>query len=315
MTAATYRERLPQMGRDTFLTDGGLETDLIFNRGIDLPEFASFDLLKDEEGKGALRAYFEPYVALARESGRGFILESPTWRANPRWAEKIGYSLDDLDRMNREAIALLAQIRDAAGAGPPIVISGCVGPGDDGYSPERVLSASEAQAYHSRQIETFAGTQADMVTAITMTYAEEGIGVALAARECDMPSAISLTVETDGRLPSGQALGEAIDQIEFESGEAPAYYMVNCAHPTHFDSALSALSEAQRGRIRGIRANASRLSHAELDEATELDDGDPPDLGSRYADLRSSLPNLGVLGGCCGTDVRHVRAIRDAWVA
>ncbi len=314
MTPPTYREELPQLSGETFLTDGGLETDLIFNRGIDLPEFASFDLLKDAGGKAALRAYYEPYVELARESGMGFILESPTWRANPRWAEKIGYGLDELDRMNREAIELLGEIRAAAGDGPPIVVSGCVGPSDDGYSPQTMFSAEDAQEYHSRQIETFAGTEADMVAAITMTYAEEAIGVAQAAREAGMPSAISLTVETDGRLPSGQALADAIEQVESETKGAPVYFMVNCAHPTHFDSTVAGLPSAQRERIRGVRANASRMSHAELDEATELDDGDPLDLGARYAELRGTLPNLGVLGGCCGTDFRHVKAMRDAWV-
>ena len=313
MTTATYRESLPQLGEDTFLTDGGLETDLIFNRGIDLPEFASFDLLKDDGGKAALRAYFEPYVEMARESGMGFILESPTWRANPRWAEKIGYGAEELDRMNREAIELLVEIRDSAGDGPPIVISGCIGPSDDGYAPESVFSSEEARDYHSRQIRIFASTQADMITAITMTYAEEGIGVALAAREAGMPSAISLTVETDGRLPSGQSLSDAIDQIEAETDAAPAYFMVNCAHPTHFDSTVEELVESKRARIRGVRANASRMSHAELDEATELDDGDPEDLGARYESLRDALPNLAVLGGCCGTDLRHVKAMRDAW--
>jgi homocysteine S-methyltransferase len=315
MSPASYRRQLPQLGKQTFLTDGGIETDIIFNRGVDLPEFASFDLLKDEGGRNVLRSYFEPYVALARERGLGFILESPTWRANPRWAEKIGYSADELDAKNREAIELLADIRKGAGSGPPIVISGCVGPHDDGYAPETVLSANEARDYHSRQIETFAETAADMVTAITMTYAEEAIGIAKAARSAGMPCAISLTVETDGKLPSGQGLGEAIDQIEFQTEETPAYYMVNCAHPTHFDSTVAKLSEAQRSRIRGLRANASRMSHAELDEAEELDAGDPSDLAARYVELRGSLGNLSVLGGCCGTDLRHVKAIRDAWIA
>ncbi|MDQ3728240.1 MAG: homocysteine S-methyltransferase family protein [Actinomycetota bacterium] len=314
MTGTTYRHALPQLGSETFLTDGGLETDLIFNGGVELPAFAAFDLLKDAEGTAILRNYYEPYVALARESGMGFILESPTWRANPRWAEEIGYGLDQLDLMNRDAIALLETIRDEAGEGLPIVISGCVGPSDDGYAPESVLSAEEAENYHSRQIETFADTQADMITAITMTYVEEAIGITRAAKACGMPSAVSFTLETDARLPSGQGLAEAIDQLETETEDAPAYLMLNCAHPSHFDFALPGLEKAHRARIRGLRANASRMSHAELDEAAELDIGDPPDLGDRYAALRGELPNLTVLGGCCGTDLRHVTAIRDAWV-
>jgi S-methylmethionine-dependent homocysteine/selenocysteine methylase len=311
----SYREHLPQLGGDLYLTDGGIETVLIFHEGLDLPEFAAFDLLKDEQGTEQLRSYYAPYVALARERGLGFVLESPTWRGNPRWASAIGYDGEQLDRLNRKAIALLEEIRDEQGpGGPPIVISGCVGPHDDGYDPVELLTAEAAQEYHSTQIATFADTAADMVTAITMTYVEEGIGVARAAAEAGLPAAISFTVETDGRLPSGQALGEAIEQVDRETGGSPSYYMINCAHPTHFASVLEQGGD-WRERVRGLRANASTCSHAELDEADELDEGDPADLGARYGRLRRRLPRLNVLGGCCGTDHRHIAEIRDAWLA
>ena len=310
----TYRTHLPQLSGDPFLTDGGIETVLIFHEGLDLPEFAAFDLLKDEQGTERLRSYYAPYVALARERGLGFVLESPTWRANPRWARAIGYDRKALDRFNRKAIALLEEIRDEQGPGTaPIVISGCVGPHDDGYDPAELLTAEVAQEYHSTQIGTFADTAADMVTAITMTYADEAIGVARAAADAGLPAAISFTVETDGRLPSGQPLGEAIEHVDNETGGSPSYYMINCAHPTHFASVLEDGGDWLE-RIRGLRANASTRSHAELDEAEELDEGDPTDLAARYAQLRESLPQLTVLGGCCGTDHRHIAKIRDAWL-
>jgi S-methylmethionine-dependent homocysteine/selenocysteine methylase len=311
----TYRDHLPQLGGDLFLTDGGIETVLIFHDGVDLPLFAAFDLLKDEQGTERLRSYYAPYVALARERGLGFVLESPTWRASPRWAAELGYDREQLDRFNRKAIALLEEIRGEHEAGDPrIVISGCVGPQDDGYNPSELLSAEAAQEYHSAQIGTFADTAADMVTAITMTYSEEAIGVSRAAAEAGLPAAISFTVETDGRLPSGQALGEAIEQVDRETGRSPSYYMVNCAHPTHFEFVLEQ-GDGWRERIAGLRANASTRSHAELDEAEELDAGDPADLAARYAELRERLPRLNVLGGCCGTDHRHIAAIRDACLA
>ena len=309
----SYRDQLPQLAGDLFLTDGGIETVLVFQEGVDLPQFAAFDLLKDDEGTEMLRSYYGPYVALARERGLGFVLESPTWRANPRWAAAIGYDLDQLETFNRKAIAVLEEVRDAQPDGPPIVISGCVGPQDDGYNPAELLSADAAQEYHSTQIGTFAGTAADMVSAITMTYVEEALGIARAAAEAGLPAAISFTVETDGRLPSGQALGDAIEQVDEETDGSPAYFMINCAHPTHFASVVEG-GNGWRERIFGLRANASTLSHAELDEAEELDDGDPVDLGERYAGLRDSLPRLTVLGGCCGTDHRHIAEIRDAWL-
>jgi len=308
-----YRQQLPQLDGELFLTDGGIETTLIFHEGLDLPEFAAFVLLDDDDGVDQLRRYYQPYLALARKGGTGFVLESPTWRANPDWAARIGVSAEKLDALNRRAIELMEELRDADGSGgAPVVISGCVGPQDDGYRPAETMSADAARDYHSMQIGTFADTAADMVTAITMTYPDEAIGVTRAAHDVGLPAAISFTLETDGRLPNGQALGDAIEDVDEATGGEPAYYMINCAHPTHFDAVLTR-DGAWRNRIGGLRANASTMSHAELDEAEELDDGDPDDLGARYAALKARLPRLNVLGGCCGTDHRHVAAIRDAW--
>ena len=310
-----HRERLPQLDSGLYLTDGGIETTLVFHEGIDLPLFAAFDLLKDEEGIETLRRCYAPYAQLARERGLGLVLESPTWRASPRWAAELGYSEEELDRLNRRAIALLEELRDEYGSDEaPFVISGNIGPHDDGYDPQEILTADAAQAYHSTQIATFADTAADLVSALTITYVDEALGITRAAGEAGMPVVISFTVETDGRLPSGQALRDAIAEVDRETGEAPAYYMINCAHPTHFEDVLEDGAGWQE-RIRGLRANASARSHAELDEATELDEGDPADLGARYAALRELLPSLNVLGGCCGTDHRHVREIHDAWPA
>jgi S-methylmethionine-dependent homocysteine/selenocysteine methylase len=305
--ATRYRDDLPQLAGELFLTDGGIETSLIFHQGLDLPAFAAFVLLDDEDGIAALRRYYAPYLELAREQGLGFVLETPTWRASPRWGAELGYDDDRLDALNRRAIALMEELR----GGDAFAISGCIGPQDDGYDPATKLSADEARDYHSTQIATFADTAADLVTALTMTYVDEAVGLARAASAAGIPAVISFTLETDGRLPSGEGLGEAIEEVDAETGEAPAYYMVNCAHPTHFDAVLE--GEPWVARIRGLRANASMKSHAELDESDELDEGDPVDLGARHADLRDKLPQLRVLGGCCGTDHRHVAEICGAW--
>lgn len=305
-------ERLPQLSGDVFITDGGMETTLIFHEGIDLPCFASFVLLADAKGTEALRAYFEPYAAIARTYGVGLVLDTPTWRANRDWGERLGYSAERLDAVNREAVALLERIR-AANEPTPVVISGCVGPRGDGYVATELMTASEAERYHATQIATLSEAGADMVTGLTLTYFEEAVGVVRAARSAGMPVVISFTVETDGRLPSGQALGEAIEQTDAETGGAASYFMVNCAHPTHFVHVLRD-AEPWLDRIRGLRANASTKSHAELDEAEELDDGDPVDLAARYRALRPRLRNLNVVGGCCGTDHRHVEEMCRAWV-
>jgi S-methylmethionine-dependent homocysteine/selenocysteine methylase len=303
-----YRQRLPQLEGKLFLTDGGIETTLIFHDELDLPYFAAFHLLKDEAGRGALRRYFVRHASIARSHGVGFILESATWRASADWGQKLGYSPAQLADANRRAIRLLSILRDELETDTtPMVISGCVGPQGDGYDPGNLMDADQALDYHLEQISVFAGTVADMVTAITMTNVPEAIGVARAAAEAGMPSAISLTVETDGTLPTGQPLREAVEEIDAATNRAPAYYMINCAHPTHFNSVLD--GGPWMRRMRGIRANASQCSHAELDEAEELDDGNPQELGRQYADLRQRFPQINVLGGCCGTDHRHIEQV------
>ena len=312
----SYRERLPQLdGALPFLTDGGLETTLIFHQGIDLPAFAAFDLLKDEAGAEALRAYFKPYLALARERGVGFVLDTATWRSNPDWAAQLGYSPEELDEANRRAVALAEELREEAqDERTPIVIDGVVGPRGDGYDPGEQMSADEAERYHAEQIGTFSRTAADMVSAITMTYAEEAVGIVRAARAVGMPVVVSFTVETDGRLPNGQPLKEAIEQVDADTDGAVAYFMVNCAHPDHFAGVLEE-DGPWLERIGGIRANASKKSHAELDEAEDLDEGDPVELAAKHRELRPRLRSLRVLGGCCGTDQRHVAAVCSAWLS
>ncbi len=312
---ARHRQQLPQLGGELLITDGGIETDLIFHEGLDLPHFATFPLLRSEDGTAALRRYFDSYAAIAGDHGVGLVLESPTWRASPDWGHALGYGPDELDQANRAAVALLEDVRDAHEPhSSPVVISGCIGPRGDGYAPGATMSADEAEAYHAWQIGVLADTAADMVCAITMTYEEEAIGVTRAARAAGMPVAISFTLETDGALPSGRRLADAIARVDEETEGGPDYFMINCAHPTHFADVLEP-DAAWTGRIRGLRANASRKSHAELDESTELDEGDPGELAAEYVALRHRLPALTVLGGCCGTDHRHVRQICASWLA
>lgn len=306
---ALYRNHLPQSPETPFITDGGLETTLIYHQGQKLPLFAAFHLLRDSDGHKALRDYFDRYAAIARRHGVGLILDTPTWRASRDWGDQLGYDRHALAAANRAAVELLEAVRATwADVHCPMVISGALGPRGDGYIADHRMSADEAQAYHTEQIETFAGTEADLVTAFTLNYVDEAIGIARAARDAAMPVAISFTVETDGRLPSGETLQEAIERTDAASASYPVYYMINCAHPDHFAETVSQPG-AWRDRLRGIRANASRKSHAELDASTELDDGSPVELAQSYVDLRAWVPSLAVIGGCCGTDHRHIEAM------
>lgn len=306
---AKYRDNLPLFSDTVFLMDGGMETTFIFHEGVDLPCFASFDLMKDEAGRSRLRAYYTRYVDLARSRGVGFVFDAPTWRANHDWGAKLGFNAAALDDVNRRSIELLRGLRDLYETrSSPMVVSGVIGPRGDGYLADNAMSALQAAEYHSAQARSFAAADADMVSAYTMNYVEEAVGAAIAAKDAGLPSVISFTLETDGRLPTGQSLRDAIEQVDAETASAPAYYMVNCAHPTHFDHIIAGGGD-WIDRIRGLRANASSRSHAELDSAPDLDPGNPVELGRQYRSLRGRMRNLNILGGCCGTDFRHVEQI------
>ncbi|MGI0523873.1 homocysteine S-methyltransferase family protein [Rhizobium giardinii] len=308
-----YRDDLPQLKGGTYLTDGGMETTLIFHEGADLPHFAAFVLLAEPAGRKQLKDYYTRYLDIAAKGGTGFVLDTATWRTNPDWGAKLGYSAEALKAVNEDAVELLSELRAAyERPGAPIVISGAIGPRGDGYKAGN-MDAAEAEAYHAAQIETFAGTEADMVTAFTLTSIDEAIGIARAAKRLNMPCAISFTVETDGNLVTGLTLRQAIEAVDAATGSYPHYYMINCAHPSHFDQVVTG-DAAWLKRIGGIRANASKMSHQQLDESETLDAGDPADLGRRYLKLTRHMPQLRILGGCCGTDHRHVAAICEACV-
>jgi homocysteine S-methyltransferase len=309
---AKYRQDLPQRHGGDFLTDGGMLTTLIFHESISLPYLAGFVLLKSKSGREKLMKYYEPYLAIAHHHRVGFVLSSPTWRASPDWAAKLGYDSAALDAINKDSIALLETLREmwevtCEPSHLPCVINGSIGPRGDGYEAGH-MNAGEAEAYHSEQIASFVDSGADMVTAFTLTNICEAVGIARAAKRRKMPCAISFTVETDGRLVNGETLRRAIETVDQETNGAPEYFMVNCAHPTHFERALDGNATWTK-RIYGIRANASTRSHAELNGSKTLDAGDPKDLGRRYRRLRTAFPAMRILGGCCGTDHRHLTAI------
>ena len=302
-----HGSRLTQLQGHPFVTDGGIETDLIFHHGVDMPHFAAFPLLENAEGRKLLEDYYDGYAAIARKAGSGLMLEAPTWRANPDWGDELGYSAESLSEVNRSAIEMLFQLRDRyVETIPEVIVGGVIGPRGDGYAPDSLMEASEAADYHRPQIKAFADAGADIVTALTMTHVGEALGIVRAADDVGLPVAISFTLETDGTLPTSQSLAQAIDEVDDAGG--PAYFLVNCAHPDHIEHAL-APAGAWLERIVGIRFNASTKSHAELDEALELDEGSPELLATAYDRLKPMLPKVSVVGGCCGTDARHVASL------
>jgi len=303
-----YRENLPLLGRDIYACYVGMPTEIIYRDGIDLPGFASYPLLLNPDHKNLIRNYICNLVDLARDQNVGLILDSETWVANRDRGAKLGFSPDDLKKLNIEAIELIADVREEKGD-LPTVLCGQVGPRGDGYAPSDLMSTQEAEDYHSEQIEIYSKTEADLVSGFTLCYPEEASGVVRAAQRFDMPVAIAFTVETDGRLPTGVSVKEAIEQVDEESDGGAIYYLINCAHPDHFTNIFS--DEPWMKRLRGVVANASRCSHAELEVSEELDEGDPDELGILVGGLRKQFPHFNILGGCCGTNLRHMKRILE----
>lgn len=301
-----YQARLPQLDGGVFLGYFGMETDLIFNQGVDLPGFASYPLLETVKGREILRGYCSDLVGLAREVGAGVVLESPTWVANRDRGAEIGYDPERLHQLNRAGIDLIREVRDD-NADVETVLSCAVGPRHDAYNPESYMSVAEAKQYHSEQISSVADTGLDMIDASTLAYPNEAAGIALAARDASLPVVVGFTVETDGKLPSGHSLEEAIRFVDTTTDDVVAYYLINCAHPDHFDNVLE--DAPWMSRVRGVIANASRCSHEELDNFEVLDDGDPVELGELIGGIRARFPHISVVGGCCGTDMRHMTEI------
>lgn len=304
-----YRNRLPQIEGGSFLVYVGTETDLIFSQGVDLPGFASYPLLETDEGTDMLLAYFRALINEGKEAGAGVILESPTWVANRDKAAPLGYTPDALADLNRRAIEVMAAARERWGD-VPTVLSANLGPRDDAYTPSDQMLVDEALAYHMEQLEVLAKTEVDLVSGYTLAYPAEATGMVLAARKLDLPIVVSFTVETDGNLPTGASVEDAIAEVDAATESYASYFMLNCAHPDHFDHVLEDAPWIHR--LKGIVANASRCSHAELDEAEQLDAGDPLELGQQLADIQNRLPHINILGGCCGTDMRHIRQIGKA---
>jgi homocysteine S-methyltransferase len=292
-----------------FLTDGGFETWLFFQQGFEATEFAAIVLMDDDDARQAMRRYFDGFLAMAATARTGFVLDTNTWRGCTSWGAKLNRSPSEMLRLTMDAASFAKEIRDDwQSRVSPILLNGVVGPAGDGYAPDQMPKAEVARDIHRPQIDCLARAGVDLLSAITMTNTGEAVGITQAAGEVGLPVVVSFTVETDGRLPTGDTLSEAVNRVDAATGHAPIYYMVNCAHPDHFLDAIETGGDWVR-RIGSIRANASRLSHAELDAAEDLDDGDPEQFGALYSKLVNLLPNLRVVGGCCGTDHRHVGCV------
>ncbi len=301
----------------TFLTNAGTETYLVFQQGFDLPEFCAFAVHENEaEWNKLVEDYLHPILDTAASSGYGLMLDVLVWRAHGDFVEKLGRPRDEVAVINRRAVELARTAVEQWRASSkitaesfPVLIVADTGPRGDGYQvSDSDVTADEACAYHRDQLQALADTGVDLVCALTMTTAQESVGIARAAASAGLPVIISPTVETDGRLPDQSTLGDFIETVDRETNSSPLFYMVNCAHTTHLMPTLEQASNVQAAwlsRFRGFRANASAKSHEELDNSTELDRGDVAQLATQIREMKEKY-QLCVIGGCCGTDHEHL---------
>ena len=295
------KRSLPHETAQKFLVFAATGTDLIFNRGVELPGFASFPLNEDPAARPVIVDQMRDLIKVAKQAGVGCIIDTLTWMANRDRAAPLGYDADRLAALNRDAVKMMRGLRDEY-PDDDVLLALCIGPSRDPYARPEPMPVAAAREYHRAQIGSVSDLGVDLVNAYTFNQVEEAAGAVLAAGGYDLPIALSLVVETDGCLDNGQGLEDAIAEIDDLTDAGAAYFMINCAHPDHFSQVLTG-----NPRLKGIVVNASRCSHAELDEATELDDGDPDELAAEVVRLVQAYPGLSVIGGCCGTDMRHLR--------
>ena len=292
-----------------FLTDGGFETWLFFQQGFEAPEFAAIMLMENENAQRAMRSYFEEFFKMAESAKTGFVLDTNTWRGCTKWADSLGVSQEDLLTLSKKAVTFASNLKaEWQHRVSPILVNGVIGPSGDGYSPDQTPDPVTAEKLHTPQMKIFAESEVDMVSALTITNIDEAIGITNAAKLFNLPIVISFTVEINGCIPTGQSLGEAIKAVDEATNNSPIYYMVNCAHPDHFGGSLKTDAD-WLARIGGLRANASRMTHEELDNSEVLDEGNPEEFGLLHNEIAKGLDNLHAIGGCCGTDHRHIKAI------
>lgn len=308
----------PQRDGVLYLTEGGQETEVMYKFGHELPEFAMYPLLDNPAAVADLKGMYERVLDAAARHGCVAMLSGLDYRASPDWGDKLGYSRDGLAEALHRSIDFLRDVARPYRGQAEILIGGMVGPRGDAYALNRTITAEEAEEYHAFQIDTLNATGVDFISAVTFNNVPEAVGLSRAAAKGAAPLGISFTLDSNHRLQSGPSLKDAIEAVDAEAGEArPAFFGVNCSHPTEFEPALEPGDWILR--VRSLRPNASAKDKGELCQLGHLDDGNPVLLGLQMAALARRYPHIDMWGGCCGTwDVhldeiaRNLRQIRPA---
>lgn len=311
--AAAFRSGTP------IITDGGIETRIMFETNLSMdPELQVAALVPDPDGAAALRSIYESYIKAAGEFGLPIVIGTPTFRASLNFARRAGHGGEESVReLNVGAVRLLRQLREDSDH-RPIFIAGVIGPSGDAYTPGDALGAPEAAAYHRLQTEVLAEEGVEFLFAPTFPAVDEALGVAMAMGRSGLPYVVSFVLDTAGRVLDGTPLTAAIERIDNEALPPPLYYSISCVYP---DVAARALEDAARdsktlvGRIAELKANGSPLGTDELVRLDHIEATPPEPFAELLWSLHESHPVLRVIGGCCGTDDRHIRALAERMVS
>jgi homocysteine S-methyltransferase len=305
----SYQTTFPvRSGEALFLTEGGIETELMYKWRFELPHVAVFPLLDNPDAVAVMRGIYRRSLDVAAAHGMSAMLTGLDYRASPDWGGLPGYSQEALVEANHQAIDFLRELaREYNDDLPRVLVGGIIGPRGDAYELNRTITADAAEDYHATQLTTLKQADVDFAAAMTFNNIPEAIGVARAATTIGVPLVISLTVDSTSRLKSGPTVAEAVETIDAETDGAPACYMLNCSHPVEFEPGLTDGDWIRR--LRGFRPNASKMEKIALCQIGHLEEGDPVELGRLMGDLARRYPHMDIWGGCCGTGTVHLGEI------
>jgi S-methylmethionine-dependent homocysteine/selenocysteine methylase len=304
-TASNFPKQRPNK---LFLTEAGIETELMYKWGFEIPHFAMFALLENDQIVSTLRGMYRSYLDVAAKHEMSFLMGGFDYRASPDWAELLGYGPEALKEANLRCLDFHRQMgAEYASDVPEAVTMGCVGPRGDAYQLNRTISEAEAEDYHSVQLTTLRDAKVPLVYAATFNNIPEAVGVVRAARRLGLPIALSFSLDSNSKLKSGPSVKEAIEAVDEATDRAPEFYAINCSHPVEFEPALEPGSWIER--LRNLRPNASKMEKIALCKLGHLEEGDPIELGQLMGQLAKRYPHMDIWGGCCGTGEVHLEEI------
>ena len=305
----TFTETI-QSGRP-ILTEGAMVERIRRHPAVRLdPDIAHAGLIYSAEGRKTLGDIYRQYLSIGQRHNLPMLTLAPTWRANPERTARAGCG--PVDKLNSDCVEFLKEICTEFGAYQErLYVAGLLGCRHDAYKPAEALNADAAEQFHAPQVKALAASRVDFIKAATLPAVSEALGIARAIAQTGIPCVLSFVIRPDGNVLDGTPLQKAVAQIDNETDQAPIFYMVNCVHPSVFMEAMSTETGSDGNlseRVIGFQGNTSSKSPEELDNLPYLDTTAPEPFAELMLRIHRTLGTR-ILGGCCGTDNRHVEMV------